>query len=131
MPTTELAQQTRDIILRDLSHGPKTAWDIVSKHFPKAERTSADPDYSRFTRLANALQAEGKIEKVDKHARIGPWKLREKPHVGDLPDAPREKRTYTKRDQNGTAANVAGVATLRAYLIRDIRTKLDELEKLG
>lgn len=129
MPTTELAQQTREIILRDLAHGPKTTWDIVSKHFPKAERDSSDPDYSRFTRLIAALEKEGKTKRIDPKSRTSAWTLRTKPHVDDLPDAP-AKRTYTKRaHQNGTTTSA--VDSIRAYLIRDIRSKLDELEKLG
>lgn len=130
MPTTELAQQTRETILRDLAHGPKTVWEIVSKHYPKAVRESSDPDYSRFVRLAAALDKEGKIKRVDPKNRMSAWTLRSKPHVDDLPDAAPAKRGYTKRaHQNG--ATSSAVEGIRAYLIRNIRTQLDELEKLG
>lgn len=121
------AAKLRDKILFTLGTRDLTMPELATVIFPKAEHTNNDVDYSRLARQVKKLLDEGKITK--KGLR-GPLHLRAKPHVDDLPDAAPTKRTYTKRDQNGHA-NGSANGPLRAYLVREIRSKLDELEALG
>jgi len=130
MPSAEQfaeAKRIRDKVTFALSTRELTFGELLSVVYPEAEHDNKDPDYQRMQRVMTKMREEGKIKKTG--GLRGPWHLKAKPHVDDLP-AP--KRGYAKREQNGASNGVAsGHSELRAYLIRDIEAKLAELKALG
>lgn len=128
MPSQEQfaeAKKVRQKITFILSTRELTTPELSTIIYPKAEHSNLDVDYARLFRIIKKMEEAGE---VTKSGLRGPWRLRAKPPVADLPENP-QKRVYTKRDKPSTNGDGNGV--LRAYLVRDIRAKLDELEALG
>jgi hypothetical protein len=122
------AKKLRQKISFALSTGARTTPELATVLYPKADHSNTDPDYGRLSRILAKMKDEGAIKK---DGLRGPWQLKAKPHVADLPDAAPQKRTYTKRNGTGATNGASGHSELRSYLVREIRSKLDELEALG
>jgi|SRR5215469_3770890 len=130
MPSAEQlaeAKRIRDKVTFALSTRELTFGELLSVVYPEAQHDNQDPDYQRMQRVMSKMREEGKIKKTG--GLRGPWHLKAKPHVDDLPE-PQKRGPYQKRDQNGST-NGSAHGELRAYLVREIRQKLDALEALG
>lgn len=130
MPKPKNPNEVRAEVENLLKKGPRTTTDIVETLYGANYDSNA---YSRTSQIMMRLFKDKKVRKVDKNNRMSPWTWNEgspKPDVSDIPDAP-AKRVYKKN--KGASVNVRGNGSanpLAAYLVRDIKTKLAELEAI-
>lgn len=130
------AEEARDAILHIMQDGKeRKTGDIFGMLYPNLTATKDGkntPEYSMISQQARVLTKNGLLRKIRPDQTISPFIIataktpangvKPVPKVHDIP-----KRTYNKKAQPSTDGNSA----LRAYLVKEIRQKLDELEALG
>lgn len=136
-PKTIESSEVRTRILDLLQAGPKRTVDLTNAIYPGAPTQTPEKAPSKWSSQVSTqvrmLEQQGKVEK-DGNTRFSPWTLRTKPQVDDLPANPQkvEKRgKYVRKAHPNGHANGAVSDGFKAYLIREIRMKLDELERLA
>lgn len=142
-------EEVKARIHEKLATGPAKTSAIVETIYPgkSASQDNGSPtvEYSRVSSMLRAMRDRKEIDQVEPGNRSSGWKLRKKPTVSDLPDADEPSGKGGARrgagrppgSKNGKPAKrrVAIAASdgeddLRVYLLREIRMKLDALERL-
>lgn len=134
-PKTIESAEVRTRILDILQTGPKRTVELTQAIYPGAPTQTPDKAPSKWSSqvsmCARTLETQGKIEKDNPKNRFSPWSLRTKPLVDDLPANPKPTRTYKRKGEAEAAPSNGYTNSFKSYLIREIRMKLDELERMG
>ena len=140
-PTTKYsAAELQERILQVLQAGPARNMEIVEAIYPgkgaAMDNGQATSEYARVSSTLRALRDRKLLVNVDPSNRNSGWKLRAKPTVHDLPDSEdarpkgRPKGSKNGSGKFGQRDTQLVEATLVRYLVKEIRMKLDELERL-
>lgn len=127
------AEQVRDKVLPLLEANPEglRSLELVDNIYP--ETNDADEHHRRSQHMGFVMRSLAQAKRVKKvgNRMTGRWVIlgnRPAPEIHDLPRNGDAKRGRPRGSKNGEAN---GSAEVRAYILRDIKAKIAELEALG